>query len=181
MIQLEKAYKTKDGSEVVIYTITAGGKYPVHAGVVIDDAIKMQTYNMNGETPHSEQNGDLDIDLSGEEVIPNIGETCIFSDFDKLMPVIGIFQKHNKEGFWAMVDTGAEKLELKVFDAVQFDIPDLEEVMMTFIEDRNEVLDENKDAEDPEEENEEHSVEVRSFEDTMKALFGALDVKFVRM
>jgi len=147
MIQLDKNYTTNNGNEVVIYTISAGGDFPVHAGVVDKETkkIKMQTYSLHGETP-DDKFSDLDIVFDEDDLGHIEGETCIMSNEDELLPVLAIFKRAERDGFVGMVDLGNGKLEEKVFDTVYSDIKELDNLLIDFIKDKAKCKEREEEA-----------------------------------
>ncbi len=178
MIELNKNYVTRDGREVVIYTIDAGGNYPVHAGVVDNETkeIKMQVYNLHGETPNGLPNDPLKIMLDVEDELPAKGDVVLVADFGDLLPMLGVFQYSNEDGIWALVDTGDKKLSLEVFDVMYSEVSDLNEALVAFIEDRNGELSECEDEPEPEEE----KPDVKEF-GGLTELFDYIDATLYRM
>ena len=49
MIDPKKKYKTRDGRDVRIYAVDAGGDYPVHGAILSDfDGLQMETWTRAG-------------------------------------------------------------------------------------------------------------------------------------
>lgn len=139
MIELNKEYRTNDDREVVIYTIDAGGDYPVHAGVVNPDTkeIKMQVYDLEGQTPTMED--DLDINWMFHRE-PRVNEVVLLSDPEDMLPVIALYQHTDEEGIWGMVDMGNDRLQPKCFGLMYSDIGELDEAVGAFIKDKEEAF-----------------------------------------
>ncbi len=122
MLELNKNYRTEGGHRVVLYTIQAGGEYPVHAGVIEQDGdeLKMQTYNLEGKTPHSDLDTRLDIVLIDSEE----GDIVMMANSGDALPTVAIFQYEEDGNFYGLV--GNDKI-LKSFNIIYEDVPELRE------------------------------------------------------
>lgn len=138
MIDINKNYETNNRRKVIIYTIQAGGKFPVHAGVVKEDnsGIDMQVYSLDGETPHSFIDDSLDLlNMKEKEATKiEVGTVCAVSNIGDMFPVIGIFNHEDEKGFWCTVPSkNRKKLKLKPFDIIYTDVESLEELLTEHI------------------------------------------------
>lgn len=135
MIDINKKYFTNDGSEVIIYTTEAGGCFPVHAGVIRpgEKEMKMQVYDLEGKTPTLSDDLDLVLDEAYE---PDKNEVVLFADPEDMMPIIGLYQHQDEDGFWGMVDCGNGYLEISCFDMMYSQIGRLDEAVGLFIKEK---------------------------------------------
>ena len=135
MIDINKKYLTNDGSEAIIYTIEAGGDFPVHAGVIRpgEKELKMQVYNLKGETPTL--GNDLDLVLN-EINEPGKNEVVLLADPEDMMPIVGLYQHQDEDGFWGMIDYGNGHPEMECFDMMYAKVERLDEAVGSFIQEK---------------------------------------------
>lgn len=90
-VELTEEYFTNDGSKVVIYTVDAGGEFPVHAGVIgKDKKMFMQNYSIHGTVPDGDGEHPKDIKFP-TELEP--GQSVMCMRVDELVPSFGIISE----------------------------------------------------------------------------------------
>jgi hypothetical protein len=76
MIDINKTYRTRDGREVRIYSVDAGGQYPVHGAIKVrDDIWKTVSWTKKGTFSAAPMNNALRTEDDLVEVKPRIKRT----------------------------------------------------------------------------------------------------------